>query len=331
MSEKKDIMSSTHGIRVSGNVVEIDFSIYFSSPDAIPAQLFADGVIGTMRMVKESRVALLSLLGIENLKAQCEVCVDKVVPGSKFEEFVFRAFLGSDEEAAATADKLHQRIGVNRMLEGKHMQNVALALIAAYTINGAVAKYVDATKRTPMIQATDSIVLNAGRDLNLEDGRVRELLETGIRDKVAAGKGAVMAIGPARYRADTSVRFGGPEGVEIPREVLEALPDPDDIKTEKQRTESDYSNVEVSFVAGDRDKRSNGWAVIMPPDMPGAGRRLPAEIAETLSPLDLMYRKTANVDITIFFAKDGRASRVLIRALSQNRTSTHARMANPSE
>lgn len=316
------VSANAMGVRVAGNVLEMDFSIYFSDPRAIPAQIFADGVVGTLRMVRESRVALLSLLGVENLGAQCEVCVDKVVPGSKREDFLFRVFLGSDAEAAETADKLHQRFGVNKMLESRHVQNVAIAAILAYALNCGVSKFVDTAKRQPLIQATNSIVLNAGRDLNLEDGRVKELLETGIHDKTAAGKGAVMALGPARCGDGTVVRVGGPEGVEIPRDVVGSLPDPDDIKTEKRRTEADYENVEVQFVAGDRDKRANGWAVIMPPDTPGAGRRLPAEIADSISPLDLMYRKTANVDVTLFFAKNGKANRVLIRALSENQTPT---------
>jgi len=304
------------GFYREGNAICIDLSVYFNNADAIPAIVFSDSVIGMHRMVNNSIGAMLNLLGIDSV-AHHGVYLETVRNGSKLTDFIFKVFLGSDVEAAKTADMLHKRFGVNKMIEGKQIQNILIAAIIAYCVRDVAVRFMPDEKAQPVITATSSVILNAGRDLNIDGPQFEAILKEGIPNTAKAGKGAVMALQPATMKLDTTVKIGGPQGVEIPNIITNNLPDPAAIDTKDKPITVDFNDVTVSVIASDIDKQKAGWAVKLPEGYPCAKKRIKAILGERVCPSGIMYKEKIKVDLTLYMSSKNKPQRILIRAVKQ--------------
>lgn len=300
------------GIYRDGSSISIDLSIYFSNPDAIPAKVFVDSVNGMNMMLGEARLALFRLLGID-CGGESVLYLQTVRNGSKIQDFVFRIFFGSDGEANHTADILHQRFGLNRLMESKHVQNILIAALVAFVTRDIAVKYLDTDKAAPAIEATNSVILNAGRDLNIPEGTIERVFTECIANRPKAAKGALLALQPATMKADTIVKVGGHDGNEIPQTVVSNMPPPSVIKIKDQPAKYNMDNVCIGVMASDIDRRKTGWAVRLPANSPFPDKRISAEIDPSIDTADLMYRREVNADITIYQDANGKPSRVLIR------------------
>lgn len=302
------------GIYQDGSSICIDLSLYFSDSDAIPATVFAESVAGLNRMASLARDAIVALLGIDN-PDKTALYLETVRNGSKFTDFIFRVFLGSDEEATRTADSLHERFGVNRLMESKCVQNILVAAVIAYCVQGVVREFVPAEKANAAIEATNSVIINAGHDLNIAPDRLRDILAEKIPSPLKAGKGAVQALQPAVMKDNTVVKVGGRDGIEIPHVVIENMPPPSVITTKERPNRIDINNIRIQVLASDIDRRKTGWAVRLPEDSICPGRRLKAILDDTINPADLMYQAWRNASISIYMSPDGKPQHVLIRAI----------------
>lgn len=92
---------------------------------------------------EESKQAIAELLGIENV-CDAELYLQTVRNGSKIEDFIFKIFLGSDQEAQHTSEELHKRFGFNKLMESRNIQNTLIVAIVAYLIGSVCIKYIDA-------------------------------------------------------------------------------------------------------------------------------------------------------------------------------------------
>jgi len=310
----KDETMICPGIHLDGTSIRIDLSVYFSNPDAIPATVFAESVTGLNRMADQASDAIMALLGIDSAEHSV-LYLETVRNGSKLSDFVFRIFLGSDAEAERTADMLHQRFGVNRLMESKHIQNVVIAAIIAFCVRDVVRDFVPAEKAGPAIEATSSVILNAGRDLNMTSDQLERLLREKIPHPIKAGKGAVQALQPALMKEGTTVKIGGHDGVEIPHAVVTNMPSPASISVKDRPTRVDLANIRIRVLASDIDRRKSGWAVMLPEDSMFPGRRIRAVLDATIRPSDMMYQAWMQADISVYIAPNGKPQHVLIRAI----------------
>ena len=310
----KDESMICPGIYLDGSSIRIDLSVYFSNPDAIPATVFAESVTGLNRMAEQASDAITTLLGVDSAENSV-LYLETVRNGSKLSDFVFRIFLGSDAEASRTADILHRRFGVNKLMESKHIQNVVIAAIIAFCVRDVVKDFIPAEKAGPAIEATNSVILNAGRDLNMTSDQLEQILREKIPHPIRAGKGAVQALQPALMKEDTTVKIGGHDGIEIPHAVVTNMPSPSSISVKDKPTRIDLENVRIQVLASDIDRRKSGWAVRLPEDSICPGRRIRAVLDATISPADLMYQAWRRANISIYMAPDGKPQHVLIRAI----------------
>lgn len=300
------------GIYYEGSSVSFDLSIYFSDPDAIPAKVFVESLNGMSMMLEESRHALLKMFDVD-CGGKSVLYLDTVRKGSTIEELIVRFFFGSDEEAKQFVDNLRERFKIKKLMDSKVIQSIAISAIVAFALRGVAMKYLDAEKSAPTINATNSIILNAGRDLNMPDGALEKILKECIVNQPKVSKGALMAIQPATLKADTVVKIGGPSGEEIPREVVSSMPPPSVIKLKEEPASYNLDSISIEVMASDIDRRKTGWAVRMPANSPFPGKRISAVLDETVAPSDLMYRKDVKADITVFQDAKGKPQRVLIR------------------
>lgn len=310
----KEVKTICPGIHLDGSSIRIDLSVYFSNPDAIPADVFAESVVGFNRMAKQASNAIVELLGVDNPEGYL-LYLETVRNGSKLTDFVFRIFLGSDAEASRTADILHKRFGVNSIMESKHVQNIVIAAIIAFCVRDVVKEFVPAEKAGAAIEATNSVILNAGRDLNIAPDRLEQIFREKIPHPIKAGKGAVQALQPALMKENTSVKIGGHDGVEIPSVVVTNMPHPSEISVSDKPTRIDLKNVRIQVLASDIDRRKTGWAIMLPDDSIYPQKRIKAELDETIRPSDLMYKAWVNADVSIYMSPDGKAKRAFVQSI----------------
>ena len=300
------------GIRREGNCISIDLSVYFSNSDAVPAKTFVDSINGMNMMLAESRLAILKLLGIDGGQ-DAVLYLQTVRNGSKISDFIFRIFLGSDEETNATADTLHKRFGINKILESKHVQNVLITALIAFVVRDVAVKYMTPDKVGPTIEATNSVILNAGHDLNLPEGTIEKVFSECIVNRPKASKGALLALQPATMKEDTLVKIGGRDGAEVPPVVITNMPPPSVIKTQDIPARYNMTGARIGVMACDIDRRKSGWAVKMPADSPFPGKRIPAQLDPSVDPVDLMYKREIKADITVYQDSKGKPQRVVIQ------------------
>jgi hypothetical protein len=301
------------GITIVGNRIDFAFSICYSSGDAIPLKVMEECFKGINKLLKESSQAFEEILLVDN-SLKRTILVDTILPGCKLGNFVFSCFLGSNEEAQRTAQKIHARFGVNKMLEGRNIQNIAVAAIVAYGIATVAKTCMPKEKSGVVIEATNSIVMNVGRDLNMEEGELDKILDEGVDKKLAAGRAAVQAMLPASQIAGADVKIGGENGILIPRAVLRSLPDPSEIDTRESPKTADINDVLVTVIAGDRQKSDSGWAIELPEQYPWSGKRIKAKLDTGVLPGTMMYKEKVTVDLTVYYDTTNSTPRyVLIR------------------
>lgn len=308
-----NIKEDSLGIRVVGSTVEFDFSFYISDGEPIGAEMFAEGLKGMEKLLKDSPHAFLRMFGVATYDKKCKssVLLDEVRPGSKTESLVYRIVFGSDEEANATADKIHHYMKNHP----KAVASVVIAAILAWTAVKGISIYSDARSRQPAIEARDSVIVQVGGDINLSPESVRSILSDELPGSTRTLKAAAQVLAPAKRRGGTVVKLGGSNGIEIPDAIVSPMPAPEQIKDEPETMEESFERVKANFVAMDRDRKSRGWAIELPKGFPDEGRRLPAVLAETVNSAELRYAKDAEVDITVIKDSKGKAKSVLIRKL----------------
>lgn len=298
MAETKRLICD--GISVSDSSMFFEFSLYFSNGEAIPVGVLSDSIKGMDVLLRESSGALLDLFGIDE-KAKANILVNTVTQGSKLYNFVWEVLLGNEKETAETAAKLHERLGINKMLESRHIQNVAIAAIIAYAIVNVAKLYMPEEQGKPLIDAANSVIINAGRDLQIPSEELYGILQEGVRNKRVAGKAAVQALTPSKLRASTHVKIGGEDGIPIPQTIINSLPNASTIDTSEPEKGVDINNVEVTVVACDIQKQDAGWAVIIPKEYPFGGRRIKAVLSDEVHTTDAMYKQTIKVNLTVLF------------------------------
>jgi len=235
--------------------------------------------------------------------------------GSKLTDFVFRVFLGSDEEANRTADVLHSRFGINKAMESKHIQNIVVIAIIAFLLRDVACTYMSRENSAPAVEATNSIILNAGKDLNMGPEDLERIMEESIRNTKRASKDAVMAIQPAQMKPNTLVKIGGRDGIEIPNTVVSRLPPPSMIDTKEPPSRIDLSKIRLTVLATDIDRKKTGWAVSLPQDSICGDRRLRAILDDSVAQSDLMYHQSVTADISVYLSPSGKPDHVLIRSI----------------
>lgn len=301
-------------VQIEGAVLKIKFSIYISDGSEIENQLFADSLVGMDELMKLSSRAFFRLLSLNPEKASKfspTVYIDKVREGSKITDLVLELVSNSPDTLASVGSDLIKMVG-------EHSSGVIVVVIAL--ILGSVAKY--AIERfgpnrngNTTINITNSLLVGTGNNLTIDKEAVEQILSTEIKKRAASAKAVAKVFGPAKRREGTKFKVGGSNGVEIPGEIVKAVPPLEAIQNKPETSAQDFDHVKLDFAAMDRDRKNRGWAAVLPQDLPGAGRRLPVTLADTVNPNELMYAKDAEVDLSVIKDARGRPKAVQLRKL----------------
>ena len=70
-----------------------------------------------------------------------------------------------------------EKLSVEKLMDIKIIQNVAICAIVAFGLSRVVVKFIDTVQSGHLINATNSVVLNSGRDINITDDWYERMFE----------------------------------------------------------------------------------------------------------------------------------------------------------
>ncbi|MCM2463463.1 hypothetical protein HGO40_23835 [Pseudomonas sp. CG7] len=234
-------------------IVETSYSFKYTTKDPVPIPDVIDSLKAMERLIKRTPIFLEKRF--DTLKiTETEVFVERLESGSLDLDFIVRFFCKTDERterAKAIAKELLEEKGVVRDI-------VALGVGSLLTI-GAFQILSPGTSATPSptINAYQSVVFQAGRDLGFDEAALKEAIKK-VPDQKTLGKDAFNVLKPATQDKKATIEVPI-SSLNIERDLIDKLPAEYEAPQPSERSTS-YKNVEIIIDASDRHNRDKGWA-----------------------------------------------------------------------
>lgn len=215
------------------------------------------------------------------------VYISEIHSGSLSNKFIVKYVLGGEENAAKLEELIHKI-----MEDSKPVKTVVAMGVGAAMLYG-IQQIIPKGEPSKAIEAHNSVIIQAGNDVNLDKQSIQEILES-IKDKKSLAKEAVDAFHPAKGD-DSAIEFGGLEAVSMPKAVVQSVPDEYEPPAPDEKEEK-YKNVVLMISASDRDNTDKGWAGVAPGVV---DNRVKMELSDKVNPKELHGRVKVNADITV--------------------------------
>ncbi|MHA7915515.1 hypothetical protein [Alloalcanivorax xenomutans] len=272
--------------------VQTEYKIHYTTEAPVSIDHVIDSLRSLERIIK--RTGPFVEKAFEGVKVyDTQVYISEIKSGSLKDHFIVKYLCGG-EENAEKAEELF-----NKMMEDSGGLKTVVSVGVGAVMMYGLMQLIPSGEPRKHTEAYNSVVIEAGADVNLSGESIREILEA-QRDKKAIAKDAVDAVRPAKGD-NSSIRIEGFNKLTIPSNVVLEAPDEYEppIPVEK---EEKYQDVKVLISASDRDNNEKGWAGIV---VGVAETRTKIVLADNLDPRDLHGRTQiqANVVVTSRYRK----------------------------
>lgn len=283
--------SGTGNVEVVGSAVRIPIAFRYADDQSRNAASIGTALIALNDVVMRSTRVFHDLAGSRPPKhAKCHLDVDELRRGSILETFLFHVLCESPAQAHQYVSSLVSRIAENNSALVPYVVGAALGGVLTAAGIYALRKFAKGKDAQPMIEAHNSIVFAAGKNLNV-DGAVLERLFQKEAEKVGIARSAVAALRPGGNVGDVRIETAGGAAIVIPRAASENLPDPDSMEDGSGTRTIPLEGVSLRIVASDAEHLRNGWAAYLPDDHPMGGMRLRLLFPKDIDPRRAMYRE----------------------------------------
>ena len=280
--------------------VKVPYAIKYTTEHPVPIDEIIESLKGLEKLLKRTPAFLeMAYEGIHVLETN--VYVDRIESGSLYQSFVVEfIFNGPEnyEEFKALTTRIAKESDPVKIL-------VAVGVGAALTY-GAM-QMVPSGQPTNHIEAYNSVILNAGNDINLTAEDLQAVLDK-VSDKKALAKETAAVVRPAKGDSGATIEIEGLPGLTIPPEAISEIPGEYEPQLPQERTVH-YDRVSVLVAASDRDKHTSGWAG----SAPGiSDSRKPFILSDDVDPSDVHGRTRilADIAVTERYAKTKKAYQV---------------------
>jgi len=218
---------------------------------------------------------------------ETKVFVKEVQAGSLFNNFAIQYILGG-EENAKKAEEL-----IKKIQQDSQPVKTIVAIGVGATMMYGLLQVLPKGEPVKAIEAHNSVIIQAGGDVNLTPESVTEVLEA-MKDKRKLSKDVVGALHPAKHDA-SPIELGGLSALTIPTDVIHAAPEEYKPPVPEEKDER-YKNVPLLISASDRDNPDKGWAGVA---IGVHDSRLKIFLSSNVDPKNLHGKTRVNADITI--------------------------------
>lgn len=180
-----------------------------------------------------------------------KVFIQELQSGSLFNNFVVQFMVGGEanaKELEACLKKIAQ--------ESQPVRTVVAVGVGAAMMYGA-SQVLPKGDPVKAIEAHNSVIIQAGQDVNLSSEAIAEVLDS-FKDKKQLAKEAIDAIYPAKAES-APIEMGGLELLTIPSSVVKSVPENYEPPLPEEKDEK-YKDITLLISASDRDNADKGWA-----------------------------------------------------------------------
>lgn len=272
--------------------IETHYKIHYTTESPVSIEHVIDSLRSLERIIKRTGPFVEKAFeGIEVIDTQ--VYVSEIQSGSLINDFVVKYVCGGKDNAEKAKELFRTMMNDSGAL--KTVVTLGVGALMAY----GVMQVLPSGQMSKHTEAYNSVVLEAGGDINLSGQKIKEILE-GVRDKRSLAKDAVDAMRPAKGD-NSSILVEGNSKLTIPSEMVTEAPDEYEPPQPVEKEEK-FNDVKVLISASDRDNNDKGWAGIV---VGVAETRTKIILSDNLDPRELhgQTKLQANVVVTSRYNK----------------------------
>lgn len=272
--------------------VQTEYKIHYTTEAPVSIEDIIDSLRSLEKILK--RTGPFVEKAFDGVKVyDTQVYISEIVSGSLKDHFIVKYLCGGEENAQKLEELFEKMTKDSGGL--KTVVSVGVGAVMMYGLMQVLPSG-EPRKHT---EAYNSVVLEAGGDINLNGESIKEILEA-QRDKKSIARDAVDAMRPAKGD-NSAIKIEGFNSLTIPSNVVAEAPDEYTPPIPEEKEEK-YKNVKVLISASDRDNTDKGWAGVV---IGVAETRTKMILAGNLDPKELHGRTqiTANVIVTSRYKK----------------------------
>ena len=173
----------------------------------------------------------------------------------------------------------------------------AVGIGVGIAIGVATSAYFSAEKTcTPAIEAHQSVIIQAAGDINLSTKDIKEFKSSIEKDEKKLTEEVVGAMSPAKLTEGSTLEIEGvPSQLNVDAESVKAIP-AKYVQPQQENKIEEYKNTDIYIFASDQDKRTSGWAGIVPQLFE---QRVKFKLADDIDPFQLHGHRNLKADIAV--------------------------------
>ncbi|MGB9669942.1 MAG: hypothetical protein ACPLXR_02120 [Halothiobacillaceae bacterium] len=267
--------------------VTVPYAIKYTTEFPVPIDEIIESLRGLEKLLKRTPAFLEKAYdGIHVLETN--VYVDKIESGSLYQSFVVEILFNGPEnyeEAKKLATKVIKESGTVR--------TVVAVGVGAVLMYGAT-QMLPSGQPTNHVDAYNSVIINAGNDINLSGEDIQSVLDR-ISDKKSLARETAAVVRPAKADESATIEIEGLPELSVPSGVIGEIPGEYEPPVPQER-EVAYQKVTLLIAASDKDKSATGWAG----SAPGiSDARKPFVLGDLVDPADVHGRTRIKADIVV--------------------------------
>lgn len=276
----------TDNLVIENGTITTHYRVKFTLDNPAPVQTVIQSLKGFDKLLKRIRPLVEKSCDITINKT--EVYVNEIIEGSFIYDFIIKHVIDENDltELGAIRDRLIQNNAKVRTVVAMGVGAVIYAAAQSFYQSYSAT---DAPPNT-VIEAHNSVIINAGTDVNLTPQDIQAFQASVANDKDVT-KDVINAIALARLEPDTQIILDEPASnataqMIVTNEMINYIPSNIDHLTPQERSDS-YENVSIRIFASDKDKAEKGWAGIVP-DI--SDKRVKFTLSDNVNPAKLHGR-----------------------------------------
>lgn len=285
------LTESSYEVNENGLVVlNTPFRMKFTINEPVPVDVAIRSIKNFEKLLLRTTPLVEATLDNQRI-VSTEIFVQEVVEGSFIIDFLIKHVLG-EKNAEKAEELLHDVIKDNSKVR------TAVGIGVGIAIGVASTAYFSAEKKPvpPAIEAHHSVIIQAAGDINLSPKDINDFKSSIEKDEKKLTEEVVGAMSPAKLTSGSTLEIEGvPTELNVSTEAINAIP-VKYVKPQQEDRIEEYQNADIYVFASDQDKRTSGWAGIVPQLFE---QRVKFKLADDINPFELHGHRKLKADITV--------------------------------